>query len=218
MTSSPVNASSISTAGGRSAAPHDLVADAEPVEHRGTRSARAGCRSRWRRTPARLRARAPRKPWRASASAVVKPAEPAADDQDGSAVRLQRAASARKARLRRLDADPLDFPFELDAGILLARAGARFRPASRCRPRVAPPRLIRKLQCSSDTCAPPTLEPAAAGGVDQLPGLVAGRVLEGRAAGAALDRLRRLARFGDLVHLGGDGGRIAGRALEQRLR
>jgi hypothetical protein len=60
-------------------------------------------------------------------------------------------------------------------------------------------------------------EAAAAGGVDQLPGLVAGRVLEGRAAGAALDRLRRLARLGDLVHLGGDGGRIAGPALEQRL-
>ncbi len=61
------------------------------------------------------------------------------------------------------------------------------------------------------------LEAAAAGGVDQLPGLVAGRVLEGRAAGAALDRLRRLARLGDLVHLGGDRGRIARRALEQRL-
>ena len=64
----------------------------------------------------------------------------------------------------------------------------------------------------------PVLQAAAAGGIDELPRLVAGRILEGRAAGAALDRLRRLARFGDLVHLRRDGGRIAGRALEQRLR
>ena len=43
---------------------------------------------------------------------------------------------------------------------------------------VALPRLIRKLQCSSETCAPPTIEPAAAGGVDQLPGLVPGGFLK----------------------------------------
>src|SRR5260370_41908545 len=40
---------------------------------------------------------------------------------------------------------------------------------------------------------------AAAGGVDQLPGAVAGRVLEGRAAGLFADRLRRLAMG---LHLG----------------
>ncbi len=45
---------------------------------------------------------------------------------------------------------------------------------------------------------------AAAGGVDQRPGLVARRVLEGRAAGAAAQRLRFLARGGDAVHLGAD--------------
>src|SRR5262245_65075353 len=33
------------------------------------------------------------------------------------------------------------------------------------------------------------LEPATAGSVDELPGLLPRRVLEGRAAGAALDRL-----------------------------
>ena len=59
-------------------------------------------------------------------------------------------------------------------------------------------------------------EAAAAGRIDQLPRLVSGRVLEGRAAGAALHRLRRLALVGDLVHLGRDRGRIAGRALKQR--
>ena len=59
-------------------------------------------------------------------------------------------------------------------------------------------------------------EAAAAGGIDQLPGLVPRRVLEGRAAGAALHRLRGLALAGDLVHLGGDRRGVAGRALKQR--
>ena len=64
----------------------------------------------------------------------------------------------------------------------------------------------------------PVFQATAAGGVDELPCLVTRRILEGRAAGAALDRLRRLARFGDFFHLRRDRGRIAGRALEQRLR
>ena len=55
---------------------------------------------------------------------------------------------------------------------------------------VASPVLIRKLVCFSLTCAPPSVEAAAAGRIDQLPGLVAGRVLEGRAAGLAAQRLR----------------------------
>ena len=59
---------------------------------------------------------------------------------------------------------------------------------------------------------------AAAGLVDQLPGAVAGRVLERRAAGALADRLVLLAIVGDLVHLLEDRGRIAGRALVERLR
>src|SRR4029079_15699383 len=45
--------------------------------------------------------------------------------------------------------------------------------------------------------------------------LVAGWVLEGRAASAALDRLRLLAISGDVVHLGEDRGGIAGIAVEQ---
>ena len=69
---------------------------------------------------------------------------------------------------------------------------------------LACPRLMRKLQCISDTCASPMHEPAAAGLVDQLPGLAAGRILEGRAAGLLADRLRGLARRGDAVHLGLD--------------
>src|SRR5262249_38072238 len=61
-------------------------------------------------------------------------------------------------------------------------------------------------------------EAATAGGIDELPRFVTRRVLEGRAPGAALDRLGRLARLGDFLHLRGDLGRIAPRALEQRLR
>src|SRR4029079_14759926 len=56
-----------------------------------------------------------------------------------------------------------------------------------------------------------------AGGIDQLPGLLAGRILEGRAAGAALDRLHFLAIGGDAVHLGEDVRGLARVALEQRL-
>ena len=47
--------------------------------------------------------------------------------------------------------------------------------------------------------------------------LVPGRVLEGRAAGAAAQRLRGLALGGDPVHLGADRGGLAGHALEQGL-
>ena len=50
---------------------------------------------------------------------------------------------------------------------------------------VASPVLIRKLQCFSETCAPPRARPRQPARVDQLPGLVAGRIAEGRAAGAA---------------------------------
>src|SRR4051812_28005729 len=58
---------------------------------------------------------------------------------------------------------------------------------------------------------------AAAGGIDQLPSLMSRRVLEGRAAGTTLDRLRGLARLGDLVHLGGNNRGIAWVTGEQRF-
>src|SRR6187455_1397267 len=66
---------------------------------------------------------------------------------------------------------------------------------------------LRDLRAAGD-------QSAAASGVYELPGLLPWRVLEGRAAGAALYRLGRLARLSDLVHFGGDGGTIARRALE----
>src|SRR6516164_6117895 len=56
---------------------------------------------------------------------------------------------------------------------------------------------------------------AAAGGIDQLPGLAAGRVFESRTAGAALYRLRRFPRFGDFFHFRGGEFWIATFAREQ---
>src|SRR5262245_15189922 len=135
------------------------------------------------------------------------------------ATSARRVGTARKRAplptLRRRHPDPLDLPFELDAGILF---------------HARPHRLAQGLDVGGGGAAEidqevavhlrhlgaADREAAAAGGVDDLPGLVAGRVLEGRAAGAALDRLGGLARLGDLVHLGGDLLRIAGLALEQR--
>ncbi len=70
--------------------------------------------------------------------------------------------------------------------------------------------LVRNLRVAA-------AQAPAAGGVDQRPRLRARRILEGRSAGAAAQRLARLALGGDAVHLGADDGGIAGHALEQRL-
>src|SRR5262249_39619753 len=64
----------------------------------------------------------------------------------------------------------------------------------------------------------PNLKATAPGGIDESPRLVTGRVLESRAAGAALNWLGCLARFRDLLHLGGNVGWIAGGALKWCFR
>src|SRR4029079_13273719 len=58
---------------------------------------------------------------------------------------------------------------------------------------------------------------AATGGVDQRPGLVARRILEGRTPGTAAERLRFLAGAGDCVHLGADRLGLSRNAAERRL-
>src|SRR5712672_572105 len=114
------------------------------------------------------------------------------------------------------DPDALDLPFQLHAGIFLH---ARPHGLAQCldigRARVAA--VDQEIAVHLRHLGVAHHKAAAAGGVDQLPGFVARRILEGRAAGAALDRLRGLARPGDLVHLGGDLLAIAGPALKQRL-
>src|SRR3954471_21352838 len=58
---------------------------------------------------------------------------------------------------------------------------------------------------------------AATRGIDQYPGLMPRRVLEGRATGAAAQRLRFLAGTGDRVHFPTDRNRVARRPAERRL-
>ena len=95
------------------------------------------------------------------------------------------------------------------------RAGALPRPASRCRKRWRRRVLIRKLVCFSETCAPPIFSPRQPARVDQLPRLVAGRIGEGRAAGAAA-RLGVGARRVDLVDAPRDRELVARRRPEPR--
>ena len=59
---------------------------------------------------------------------------------------------------------------------------------------------------------------AAAGGIDELPRLAALGVLEGRAAGALADRLRRLAGGRHPLHLRLDVFTVSGTAAEGRAR
>src|SRR6185312_17007136 len=108
--------------------------------------------------------------------------------------------------------DSLDFPFQVDPGV---------------RPDAFAHRLAERLDVGGGCAAEideevavqlgdlrvAGLEPAAAGLVDHLPGIVAGRVLEGRAAGAVA-RLRGLALVLDRGHLDGDRVRVAGFALK----
>ena len=102
----------------------------------------------------------------------------------------------------------LNFPFQLNADCACTRR-LTSSPSSSISAELAPPRLSRKLQCFSETWASPIAKPAAAGRVDQLPGLGPWRVLEGRAAGAAAQGLARLALGGDPVHLRLDRRRVA---------
>ena len=74
---------------------------------------------------------------------------------------------------------------------------------------------IRVLLGDHRAAAP---DAAAAGCVDELPGLVAGRIGEGRAAGLGADRLARFARCLDLGHAARDRELVAGGAFETARR
>src|SRR4029078_10506991 len=112
-------------------------------------------------------------------------------------------------------ADPLDFPFQLDAGIFFDTVshgltqGLDVGRGGRAAVDQKITVQLRDLRVANN-------QATAYGGIAHLPSLTAGWILEGRTAGAALDRLRRLTRFCDLVHGGGDGGRDARRSGERR--
>src|SRR5581483_4095660 len=128
-----------------------------------------------------------------------------------------RAGCSRSAPMAsKGNAEAFDLPFELDAARLLDPRAHRF--AEFLDLGAGGVALVdEEVAVHLGDLGVADREPAAAGGVDQLPGLLAGRILEGRAAGPALDRLGLLAIGGDVVHLGEDPRGIAGLALEQGL-
>src|SRR5262249_52017844 len=162
----------------------------------------------------------PSKPQRACSSSPARSADSLITLKEPRAVpgsRVPLAAAAGAAKRMLCHSDPLDLPLEIDAGMLLDapahRLAQRFdvggAGAAEIDEQIAVHLRHRRVA---------HLQAAAARRVDELPGFVTGGILEGRAAGAALDRLGCLARFRDFVHLGGDLRRVAGGALEQCLR
>src|SRR5262249_25059927 len=102
-------------------------------------------------------------------------------------------------------ADSLDFPFEIDAGRFPDAHPHHFAEGldvGRARTALVDEKIAMQLRHLGGAYRQPT----AAGCLDKLPSLAAGRILDVRAAGAALDRLGRLAALRDLVHLGADHG------------
>src|SRR5690348_1615369 len=108
---------------------------------------------------------------------------------------------------------PLDLPFERDAELLLhasAHALAEsFYIRGGCLPGVDEEIavLLGNLCC-------PVHEAAAARFIDQLPSLVPGRILEGRAAGLRFNRLSRFALFHKRIHPATNGFGIARLAFQ----
>ncbi len=83
---------------------------------------------------------------------------------------------------------------------------------------VAPPVLIRKLQCFSDTCAPPRVRPRQPAASISSHAFMLGGIAERGAAGARADRLRRLARRADLGHARRDRRRDRRASARRRAR
>ncbi len=77
--------------------------------------------------------------------------------------------------------------------------------------KVAPPRLMRKPACFSETCAPPTVSSFQTALVDERPGKVALRPLEGTARAGPFQGLAGLALGHQLPHGLPNLRRIAGR-------
>src|SRR5262245_726646 len=112
------------------------------------------------------------------------------------------------------DAEALDLPFELDAASLLHPRPHGLAKLLEIGP-TRLPLIDEEVAVHLRDLGVADREPAAAGGINELPGFVPRRVLEGRAAGAALDRLRLLAIGGDAVHLSENLRGLACLALEQ---
>src|SRR4029450_12515678 len=121
-----------------------------------------------------------------------------------------------KKRKSRRDAEALDLPFEFDPARLLDARAHRFAEFLEIGAgRVS--LIDEEIAVHLGDLGVADAEAATAGAVDELPRFVSWRILEGRATGAALDRLHLLAIGRDLVHLGKNLCGLTRLALEQRL-
>src|SRR5690348_8684933 len=110
--------------------------------------------------------------------------------------------------------DALDLPFELHAR-MLPHPAAHFLAQRLDVRRARMAAVDQEIAVHLRYLGVADHEPAAAGSVNELPSLLPRRILECRAARAALDRLGRLARLSDLVHLGSDRVAIPRPTLQQ---
>src|SRR4026208_337511 len=104
---------------------------------------------------------------------------------------------ARSAR----DSEALDLPFEFDTAIFLHPSPHGFAKLLEISP-ARLPFIYEEVAVHLRDFGVSDRKSPTAGGVDELPRLVPWRVLEGRAAGPALDRLRLLAIGGGGLPLG----------------
>src|SRR6202048_4392144 len=126
------------------------------------------------------------------------------------------AASREDRKLFLPQADALDLPFQLDAGIILhARAHGLAEILDIRRGGTA--KIDQEVTVQLRTLSIAEPQPAATRCVDELPSLLSRGILERRTARTALDGLGRLARLRDLVPLRGNSPSIAASSLEQRF-
>jgi hypothetical protein len=98
-----------------------------------------------------------------------------------------------------LDSDPLDFPMQLYTRIRFNPLAHGFAQHFNIMPGGVAG-VDEEVAVHFRDLRPAHPQTPAAGGVDQLPGAVAGRVLEGRAAGLFANRLSGFAMGLHLVH------------------
>src|ERR1700680_5169313 len=105
-------------------------------------------------------------------------------------------------------ADALDLPFQLDAGIVLHAPAHGLAEVLDIR-RGGTAKIDQEVTVQLRDLSIAEPQPAATRCVDELPSLLSRRILERRTPCATLDGLGSLARLSDLVHLRGNYLRIA---------
>ena len=171
----------------------DLIHQRPAARTHERRWGRTGCRSRWRRIPAAPSSTRALRPRRAKASAVVSPPSPPPTMRIG-------IGSRHDAKISTFPRAPAcATPIRLISHsrstpeLSLTRRRTVSPSVSMSAARGAA-EIDQKIAVHFRDLGVALAQAAAAGGIDELPGFVARRIFERRAAGAAFDRLRRLAR------------------------